>query len=82
MEQMSTDVESDDGSNTSIFRSHSFDQILRLGKKCEKFNPVISGPRQASRGEGSIRTVGKYKLNETVIDSMTFLGLLPKDYKI
>ena len=49
--------------------------------KYEKFNPFIAGPHQASWGEGSIRTVGKYILNKPVIDSMTRLGL-PKNYKI
>ena len=81
MEQLGSQDESDNGGSTSLFHSHSFDHIPCLNKKRKKFNPVISAPPQPSQGEGSIRTVGKYKLNETVIDSMTCLGL-PKDYKV
>ena len=81
MEQLESQDESDNGVSTSLFHSHSFDRILHLGQKRKKFNLVISAPHEPSKGEGSIRTVRKYKLNETVIDSMTCLGL-PKDYKV
>ena len=81
MEQLSSQDDSENEGSTSLFHTHSFDRIPRIHKKRKKFNPVISGPQEPSRGEGSIRTVGKYKLNETKIDSMTRLGL-PKDYNI
>ena len=79
MEQLGSQDESDSSVSTSLFHSHSFDQIPWSGKKHKKFNPVILAPHQSSRG--SIRTVGKYKLNETTINSMTHLGL-SKDYKV
>ena len=42
----------------------------------KKIVPHISGPLQTARGEVNIRTVGKFKVNESQIKACTRLGVM------
>ena len=69
------EVDSDGNVVPNFYRTHAFDKTMHTTEKWKKFVPHISGPLQTARGEVNIRTVGKFKVNESRIKAYTRLGV-------
>ena len=69
------EVDSDGNVVPNFYRTHAFDKTMHTTEKRKKFVPHISGPLQTARGEVNIRTVGKFKVNESQIKACTRLGV-------
>ena len=59
------EVDSNGNIVPNFYRTHAFDKTMHTTEKWKKFVPHISGPLQTARGEVNIRTVGKFKVNES-----------------
>ena len=64
---LSDDNEVDSNGNVipNHYRTHTFDRTIHIAKKRKKFILHISGPLETARGKINIRTIGKFKVNES-----------------